>query len=57
MIEQVSIQQIQEDLHLDSYLAEDLIEAFISPHRSPRDEYNVPILRKDVLKIEDLKKE
>lgn len=56
MIEQVSIQQIQEDLHLDSYLAEDLIEAFISPHRSPRDEYNVPILRKDVLKIEDLKK-
>ena len=56
VIEQVSIQQIQEDLHLDSYLAEDLIEAFISPHRSPRDEYNVPILRKDVLKIEDLKK-
>ena len=39
VIEQVSIQQIQEDLHLDSYLAEDLIEAFISPHRSPRDEY------------------
>ena len=53
VIEQVSIQQIQEDLHLDSYLAEDLIEAFISPHRSPRDEYNVPILRKDVLKIEE----
>ena len=47
VIEQVSIQQIQEDLHLDSYLAEDLIEAFISPHRSPRDEYNVPILRNE----------
>ena len=56
VIETTSTQQIQEDLHLDSYLVKDLLDAFVSPHRSPRDEYNVPVLRKDVLKIEDLKK-
>lgn len=56
VISKASREQIQQDLHLDAYLVDDLIEAFVSPHRSPRDEYNVPILRKDVLKIEDLKK-
>ena len=53
LFEEEDVESIKE---YPSYLAEDLIEAFISPHRSPRDEYNVPILRKDVLKIEDLKK-
>lgn len=56
VIEETPSSQIQDDLHLDSYLVDDLIQAFVSPHRSPRDEYNVPVLRKDVLKIEDLKK-
>lgn len=56
IIEKSNIKQIQDELHLDSYLVNDLMEAFVSPHRSPRDEYNVPVLRKDVLKIEDLKK-
>ena len=40
---------------MDSYLLDDLLDAFVSPHRSPRDEYNTPVLRKDVLHIEDLK--
>ena len=42
-------------LNMDIYLLEDLCDAFISPHRTPRDEYNTPILKSDILKIEDLK--
>lgn len=52
----VSQEKIENDLHMDHYLVEDLMDAFVSPHRSLRDEYNAPILRKDVLRIEDLKK-
>jgi uncharacterized protein len=48
--------QIQQELQLDEYLVDDLLDAFVSPHRSPRDEYATPVLRKDVLKIDDLKR-
>lgn len=43
------------ELNMDKYLIDDLCDAFTSPHRTPRDEYNTPILRSDILKIEDLK--
>lgn len=56
VIDTVNKNQIQEELQMDEYLVEDLLDAFVSPHRSPRDEYNTPVLRQDVLKIEDLKK-
>ena len=56
VIESVSKTEIQNKLGMDAYLLNDLLDAFISPHRSPRDEYNTPMLRKDVLKIEDLQK-
>ncbi len=55
VISKVQKEKIQEELSMDSYLLDDLLEAFVSPHRSPRDEYNTPVLRKDVLHIEDLK--
>lgn len=55
VINQVSIQNIQDTLQMDHFLVEDLLDAFVSPHRSPRDEYNTPVLRQDILHIEDLK--
>lgn len=54
-IKSINREQLQVELQIDSYLLNDLLEAFVSPHRSPRDEYNAPILRQDVLKIEDLR--
>lgn len=42
------------ELQLDEYLLDDILDAFVSPHRSPRDEYSAPVLRKDVLNIDDL---
>lgn len=55
VIEKANKEQIKAELAMDSFLLDDLLDAFISPHRSPRDEYNAPILRQDVLKIDDLK--
>jgi len=55
VIKTIHKEQIQQELGLDSFLIDDLLDAFISPNRSPRDEYNTPILRQDVLQIEDLK--
>lgn len=55
VIAQINHSQIEKDLGLDMFLVQDLLEAFVAPHRSPRDEYNTPVLRQDVLKIEDLK--
>lgn len=55
VIQKVQKEQIQQELQMDEYLVEDLLDSFVSPHRSPRDEYNAPVLRQDVLQIEDLK--
>ncbi len=46
--------QARETLHFSTYLLEDLMEAFKAPSRSPRDEYEAPVLRSDVLTLDDL---
>ena len=55
VIQKLNREQVQVELGMDRFLLDDLLDAFISPHRSPRDEYNAPVLRQDVLKLEDLK--
>lgn len=55
VIVKVNKEQAKIELGMDTFLLDDLLDAFVSPHRSPRDEYNAPILRQDVLKIDDLK--
>jgi protein Tex len=42
------------DLNMDMYTLTDILDAFIAPLRDPRDNYQQPILRSDILKIEDL---
>lgn len=42
-------------LEIDQYTLDDIIESLIKPNRSIRDEYQTPLLKKDVLHIEDLK--
>lgn len=46
--------KIQEELHVDKYTLDDILDAFIAPLRDPRDQYSQPILRSDILKIDDL---
>ncbi|MCL1948359.1 MAG: RNA-binding transcriptional accessory protein [Turicibacter sp.] len=42
-------------LNVDEYTLGDILDAFIAPNRDPRDNVNAPLLRSDVLKLEDLK--
>ena len=39
---------------VDKYTLEDIINSLSKPNRDPRDEYPQPILKSDILKIEDL---
>ena len=49
------VQALSELLAVDKYTLSDIFDCLMSPNRSLRDEYSTPILKKDVLKIEDLK--
>ncbi len=42
------------DLQVDSYTLQDIVEALQKPNRDPRDELPKPLLKSDVLHIEDL---
>lgn len=46
--------KIRNDLGLDTYTFDDILDCFIKPSRSPRDNYTTPLLKKDILKIDDL---
>ena len=45
---------LMNDLDIDQYTLDDIIDSLIKPNRSPRDEYKTPLLKKDILHIEDL---
>ena len=40
---------------IDMYTLQDILDSFVAPLRDPRDEFPQPILKSDILKIEDLK--
>jgi protein Tex len=46
---------LREELNAGEYTLNDILDAFIAPMRDPRDKFDTPILRSDVLKLEDLK--
>lgn len=54
-IESIDKEQVGKELVIDQYTLEDILDCFIKPNRSPRDNYTTPLLKKDILKIEDLK--
>ncbi|WIF88384.1 Tex family protein [Acholeplasma laidlawii] len=48
-------EQVARELHTDKYTLDLILDAFVAPMRDPRDDYAQPILKSDVLSIEDLK--
>ena len=48
-------QELREGLDVGEYTFDDILDAFIAPFRDPRDSFDKPILRSDVLQLEDLK--
>ena len=51
----LDIDKISKELDIDKYTLKDIIEALEKPMRDLRDDYPQPILRSDILHIEDLK--
>ena len=54
IIQTVDKARLMRDLEIDMYTLTDILDAFLQPLRDPRDHYQQPILRSDILKIEDL---
>jgi protein Tex len=55
-ISNLSIQETAKELNIGELTLKDITEALIRPERDPRDELPKPLLKKDILHLEDLKK-
>jgi protein Tex len=53
-LEQINKSEYKEILNTDIYTLEDIIASLIKPNRDPRDDMPKPLLRSDILKLEDL---
>ena len=51
----LDLEKLKEELHVDIYTLEDIIKSFKMPIIDPRDDMPKPILRSDILHLEDLK--
>ncbi len=51
----INIEFVAQELESDAYTIEDIIKSLISPLRDPRDEAKAPLLKSDILTLEDLK--
>lgn len=54
-LDNVNIDNLSKKLNIDKYTLEDIIECLEKPNRDPRDMIPKPILKKDILHLEDLK--
>lgn len=55
-LDNINIDDYSKKLGIDIYTLEDIINSLKKPNRDPRDDFDKPILKSDVLHIEDLKK-
>ncbi|WP_420848197.1 helix-hairpin-helix domain-containing protein [Natranaerofaba carboxydovora] len=53
--DQAKIEELADKLETDYFTLKDILSAFKKPHFDPRDKFDKPRLKKDILKIEDLK--
>ena len=55
IVSKANREDIISKIGVDKYTLDDILDAFISPTRDPRDEYSQPVLRDDIKHFEDLK--
>lgn len=55
-LQQLPLRETAEELGIGELTLKDIVDALIRPERDPRDELPKPLLRKDILKMEDLRK-
>ena len=54
-ISELSLQQLSEKLGVGEVTLKDILDSLMKPTRDPRDDFPQPLLKTDVLKMEDLK--
>jgi protein Tex len=54
LIDQINRKELADKLNVGIYTLDDILDAFIQPLRDPRDKFAQPILKSDILKIDDL---
>lgn len=54
-LDKVNIENLSKELNIDTYTLTDIVEALKSPLRDPRDNMPKPLLRSDILTLEDLR--
>ena len=53
----INVKEVAEELQIGEMTLTDIIEELSKPGRDPRDEMPKPVLRQDVLSLEDLKED
>jgi protein Tex len=53
-LNQLNLEKVSEELEIGRLTLKDIVDSLIRPGRDPRDEFPKPLLKKDVLKLEDL---
>ena len=51
----INLEEYKDKLQTDIYTLEDVVKSLQSPNRDPRDEMPQPVLKSDILELEDLK--
>ena len=54
IIKNINRQELGKTLNVDKYTLDDILDAFMAPLRDPRDQFSQPILKSDILQLEDL---
>ena len=53
-LDNLDLEKTSKDLNIDIYTLEDVVKSLKKPNRDPRDEIEAPILKSDVLNLDDL---
>ncbi len=55
IVKNVNKAELAKELSIDKYTLDDIIDSLVAPMRDPRDKFDAPVLKSDLLKLEDLK--
>ena len=55
-LDNIDLESKSKELNIDKYTLEDIVKSLQKPNRDPRDELQAPILKSNVLEIDDLEK-
>lgn len=55
MLKNINVESLEKELKIDKWTLEDIISCLKEPLRDPREDYSAPVLKEDILTIDDLK--